>query len=85
MLASLQVLQQLKEKALVRAKITEDYVLQQIQDRAAAREGKEYKRSDEIRRDLATLGIALMDVGNSTIWRPCVPPSEKEEAPISST
>ena len=69
----LQVLQQLREKALKRANLTEDEVLQKIEERAAARMQKEYAKSDAIRKDLAVLGIALMDSPNGTTWRPTIP------------
>ncbi|KAK6122289.1 hypothetical protein DH2020_043909 [Rehmannia glutinosa] len=68
-----EVLQQLKEKALKRADLTEDEVLRSIEERMLARKNKEFSRSDQIRSDLAAKGIALMDVGKETVWRPCVP------------
>ncbi|XP_020213993.1 cysteine--tRNA ligase, chloroplastic/mitochondrial isoform X2 [Cajanus cajan] len=68
-----EVLQQLKEKALMRANLTEDEVLQKIEERAAARIQKEYAKSDAIRKDMAVLGITLMDSPNGTTWRPTIP------------
>ncbi|ESW08987.1 hypothetical protein PHAVU_009G091200 [Phaseolus vulgaris] len=68
-----EVLQQLKEKALKRANLTEEKVLQKIEERAAARIEKEYAKSDAIRKDLAILGITLMDSPNGTTWRPTIP------------
>ncbi|KHN07057.1 Cysteine--tRNA ligase [Glycine soja] len=68
-----EVLQQLKEKALKRANLTEDDVLQKIEERAAARIQKEYAKSDAIRKDLAVVGITLMDSPNGTTWRPAIP------------
>ncbi|CAK9159509.1 unnamed protein product [Ilex paraguariensis] len=68
-----EVLQQLKDKALKRAGLTEDDVLHFIEDRALARKNKDFSRGDQIRSDLAAKGIALMDVGKDTVWRPCVP------------
>lgn len=68
-----QVLQQLKDKALRRAELTEEDILRSIEERTLARKNKEFSRSDQIRSDLAAKGIALMDVGKDTIWRPCVP------------
>ncbi|KAI3744352.1 hypothetical protein L1987_57431 [Smallanthus sonchifolius] len=67
------VLKQLKEKALKRADLTEENILQRIEERALARKNKDFKLGDQIRSDLTSKGIALMDVGNDTIWRPCVP------------
>ncbi|KAF5940275.1 hypothetical protein HYC85_021442 [Camellia sinensis] len=66
-----EVLQQLKEKALKRAGLTEEDILQLIEERALARKNKNFSRGDEIRSELAAKGIALMDVGKETIWRPC--------------
>jgi cysteinyl-tRNA synthetase len=74
-----QVLQQLKEKALKRAKLTEDQVLKKIEERTAARRNKEYEKSDLIRKDLAAVGIALMDSGEGTTWRPTVPLALQEQ------
>ncbi|KAK9192492.1 hypothetical protein WN944_003184 [Citrus x changshan-huyou] len=68
-----QVLQQLKDKALKRAGLVEADVLFMIEKRTTARKNKDFSMSDQIRADLSTRGIALMDVGNETFWRPCVP------------
>ncbi|KAG7024444.1 Cysteine--tRNA ligase, chloroplastic/mitochondrial [Cucurbita argyrosperma subsp. argyrosperma] len=68
-----EALQQLKEKALTRAKMTNEQVVQKIEERNAARKNKEYEKSDTIRTDLAAVGIALMDGPNGTTWRPTVP------------
>jgi hypothetical protein len=73
-----QALQQLREKALRRASITEEHVLQKIEERTAARKAKQYEKSDEIRKELAAAGIALMDGPDRTSWRPSVPLSEDE-------
>lgn len=69
-----EVLQQLKDKALVRAGVTEDEIVHLIEERMLARKAKEFAKSDQIRADLVTKGISLMDVGKETVWRPCVPP-----------
>ncbi|XP_072966720.1 cysteine--tRNA ligase CPS1 homolog, chloroplastic/mitochondrial isoform X2 [Typha angustifolia] len=68
-----EVLQQLREKALTRAHLTESHVLQKIEERNLARQSKQYERSDEIRQELAAFGIALMDGPGGTSWRPTVP------------
>lgn len=75
----LQILQELKDKALKRAKLTEDQVMRKIEERNAARENKEYERSDTIRKDLAAVGIALMDSPDGTTWRPAVPLAIQEQ------
>uniref|UniRef100_A0A2N9FP88 cysteine--tRNA ligase n=1 Tax=Fagus sylvatica TaxID=28930 RepID=A0A2N9FP88_FAGSY len=69
----LEVLQQLKDKALKRAGLVESDVLHLIEERSLARKNKEFLKGDQIRADLTSKGIALMDVGKETIWRPCVP------------
>ncbi|KAL8052885.1 hypothetical protein ABFX02_05G034700 [Erythranthe guttata] len=74
-----EVLQQLKNKALKRGGLTEEYVLQSIEERMLARKNKEFSKSDEIRSDLAAKGIALMDVGKETVWRPCVPVQQEQQ------
>ncbi|XP_043699656.1 cysteine--tRNA ligase, chloroplastic/mitochondrial isoform X1 [Telopea speciosissima] len=78
------VLQQLKEKALKRAGLTEDQVLQKIVERTAARKNKEFEKSDAIRKDLAAVGIALMDSPNGTVWRPAVPLALQEHQQVIS-
>ncbi|KAH7849437.1 hypothetical protein Vadar_017862 [Vaccinium darrowii] len=67
-----EVLQQLKERALKRSGLTEQYILDQIKERTIMRNDQKFEASDQIRIDLAVQGIALMDVGNKVIWRPCV-------------
>lgn len=78
-----QALQQLRDKALRRASITEEFVVQKIEERAAARKAKQYEKSDEIRKELAAVGIALMDGPEGTTWRPSLPLSE--EAVVAKT
>lgn len=60
-------------------------MLQKIEERTAARKAKQFGRSDEIRDELAALGIALMDGPDGTAWRPSVPSSEQPVAAKSST
>uniref|UniRef100_A0A5B7BW11 cysteine--tRNA ligase n=1 Tax=Davidia involucrata TaxID=16924 RepID=A0A5B7BW11_DAVIN len=74
-----EVLQQLREKALKRAKLTEDQVLQKIEERTTARKNKEYEKSDAIRKHLAAVGVALMDSPEGTTWRPAVPLALQEQ------
>ncbi|MBA0870785.1 hypothetical protein Goshw_017177 [Gossypium schwendimanii] len=68
-----EALQQLREMALKRAKLTEDKILQKIEERSEARKNKDYEKSDAIRKDLAVVGIALMDSPDGTSWRPAIP------------
>lgn len=63
----------MREKALKRAGLTEDLVLEKIEQRTLARKNKDYKKSDGIRKELAAVGIALMDGPDGTSWRPSVP------------
>ncbi|XP_051146084.1 cysteine--tRNA ligase 2, cytoplasmic-like isoform X2 [Andrographis paniculata] len=78
-----EVLQQLKDRALKRAGLTEEDILHSIDERTLARKNKEFGKSDQIRADLATKGVALMDIGNDTIWRPCVPAQQEQpDAPM---
>lgn len=74
-----EVLMQLKEKALKRAELSEEDILNRIEERASARKNKDFLLGDQIRAELTSKGIALMDVGKDTIWRPCVPGGEEEK------
>jgi len=65
-----EVLRQLKDKALERAGLTGENVIDIINERALARKNKEYAKSDQLRADLLAKGIALMDEPSGTIWRP---------------
>ena len=78
----LQILQQLKEKALKRAKLTEDQVLQKVKERNSARKNKEYEKSDTIRKDLAAVGINLMDNPDGT---PAVPLAIQQQLQVASS
>ncbi|KAK4376442.1 hypothetical protein RND71_002738 [Anisodus tanguticus] len=75
-----EVLQQFKERALKRAELTEEDVLHAIEERTLARKNKEFAKSDQIRTDLVAKGIALMDIGTETVWRPCVRPEQEQRA-----
>lgn len=77
-------MQQLREKALKRARITEDQVLKKIEERTAARRNKEFEKSDAIRKDLAVVGIALMDSADGTTWRPAVPLALQEQQVVAT-
>ncbi|PPD76723.1 hypothetical protein GOBAR_DD26349 [Gossypium barbadense] len=62
-----EVLLQLKEKVLTRSGLVEDDVICLINEKV------------EMRAHLQAKGIALMDVGTKTIWRPCVPVQQESE------
>ncbi|CAI9102404.1 OLC1v1000667C1 [Oldenlandia corymbosa var. corymbosa] len=74
-----EVLEQLKDKALKRADLTEEDVLREIQERAKQRKMRNYEAGDEIRKKLAARGIGLGDEGDQTIWTPCVPTSMQQQ------
>ncbi|XP_073158248.1 LOW QUALITY PROTEIN: cysteine--tRNA ligase, chloroplastic/mitochondrial-like [Henckelia pumila] len=74
-----ETLQQLRNYALKRSKLTEDEVLQKMEERSKARKNKEYEKSDVIRKDLAAVGIALMDSPDGTSWRPTIPLALQEQ------
>ena len=74
------VLGQLKSKALIRSGFEDEYIEDQIKERALARKNKEFSRGDKIRSYLASKGIALMDAGTETICRPCVPVQQEQLA-----
>lgn len=51
-----------------------------------ARKNKEYEKSDAIRKDLAAVGITLMDSPDGTTWRPAVPlPLALQEQQVTAT
>ncbi|KAL2545214.1 Cysteinyl-tRNA synthetase [Forsythia ovata] len=79
-----EALQQLRDYALKRAKLTEDQVLQKIEERNSARKNKQYEESDAIRKDLADVGIALMDSPDGTTWRPAIPLALQEQQVAAS-
>ncbi|KAG7543013.1 Aminoacyl-tRNA synthetase class Ia anticodon-binding [Arabidopsis thaliana x Arabidopsis arenosa] len=67
-------LKEMKQKALARAKLGEEEVLQKIETRRVARMNNNFELSDGIRGSLALQGISLMDVpGRNTLWRLCLP------------
>ncbi|KAF6150093.1 hypothetical protein GIB67_002875 [Kingdonia uniflora] len=69
----LEILKSLKEKALKRANIKLEYVLQKIEERAEARKHRDYLKADEIRRNLSSKGIIFMEEREKTVWRPMRP------------
>lgn len=68
-----EVLKEMKEKTLTRAEMGEEDISREIEERITARKNKDFDKSDEIREKLTRKGIALMDIGKETVWRPCFP------------
>lgn len=66
------VLDEIRALALKRAGMSMNDLAARLQERASAREAKDYARSDQIRLELAAAGIGLMDGGDGTLWRPIV-------------
>jgi len=58
-----------KKEGLKKLNLTEDQVLQSIEERNLARKEKNWKRADEIRNDLLSKGIVLEDAPTGTIWK----------------
>ncbi|WCJ26358.1 Cysteine--tRNA ligase [Euphorbia peplus] len=70
-----EVLQQLKQKALKRAGVTEGELSGLIEERMVARKNNDREKSDQMRDHLERKGIYLMDEGDVTLWRPKPPKS----------
>ncbi|KAL1194347.1 Cysteine--tRNA ligase 2, cytoplasmic [Cardamine amara subsp. amara] len=68
-----ELLKEMKQKTLTRAGLGEEDIAQLIEERIMARKNKEFEKSDQIREKLTRQGIALMDIGKETVWRPCFP------------
>ncbi|XP_022881734.1 cysteine--tRNA ligase, chloroplastic/mitochondrial-like isoform X2 [Olea europaea var. sylvestris] len=79
-----EALQELRDYALKRARLTEDQVLQKIEERNKARKNKQYEESDAIRKYLSDVGIALMDSPEGTTWRPAIPLALQEQLVAAS-
>ena len=58
-----------KKEGLKKLNLTEDQVLQSIEERNLARKEKNWKRADEIRNDFLSKGIVLEDAPTGTIWK----------------
>uniref|UniRef100_A0A1J3FPG3 cysteine--tRNA ligase n=1 Tax=Noccaea caerulescens TaxID=107243 RepID=A0A1J3FPG3_NOCCA len=68
-----EILKEMKQRTLTRAELSEEAISQKIEERITARKNKEFEKSDQIRAELTVKGIALMDIGKETVWRPCFP------------
>ena len=56
--------------ALTRAEVTGEEVERLIDDRASARQAKDFGEADAVRARLAAKGILIMDTPRGTTWRP---------------
>jgi cysteinyl-tRNA synthetase len=54
---------------LRRLPIDEDHINRMIQERHEARRQRDWKRADEIRESLGSMGIVLEDGTDGTTWR----------------
>ncbi|GBG89557.1 hypothetical protein CBR_g49346 [Chara braunii] len=78
------VLEELRQKALQRAGLTGEELAARMRERADARLHKDWRRADEIRDELAAVGIMLMDGGDGTLWRPA-PVIDEIPKPVASS
>ncbi len=60
---------QQKKDGLNKLNLTEENILQSIEERKLARKEKNWKRADEIRNDLLAKGIVLEDTPTGTTWK----------------
>jgi cysteinyl-tRNA synthetase len=61
-------LEERKQRGLVQAQLTPEVIEQLIAERAAARKGRDFKRADAIRVQLAEQGVTLQDSPTGTTW-----------------
>jgi cysteinyl-tRNA synthetase len=62
-------LAQQRVEGLKKLNLTEEEILQFIEERNLARKEKNYKRADEIRNNLLSKGIVLEDTPSGTNWK----------------
>lgn len=51
-------------------KVEESWILEKIEERAAAKQAKDWAKADAIREELKSAGIAIMDSKEGTTWKP---------------
>ena len=66
--------QEVRQKRLKKMGRTEDDIEARLRDRAAARASKDFAAADAIRKELADLGVVVMDGAAGTTWRMQVAP-----------
>jgi cysteinyl-tRNA synthetase len=62
-------LAQQKKEGLKKLNLTDEEILRSIGERNLARKEKNYKKADEIRKDLLSKGIVLEDTPSGTTWK----------------
>jgi len=62
-------LSQRKEQGLKKLHLTEQVILQCVEERNLARKEKNWKKADEIRNDLLSKGVILEDAPSGTTWK----------------
>jgi cysteinyl-tRNA synthetase len=68
--------QEVRQKRLRKMGRSEDEIEARLRDRAAARANKDFPKADAIRKELADLGVVVMDGTAGTTWRMQVAPPE---------
>jgi len=58
-----------RRREMSQLRIDEDHINQMIRERHEARRQRDWKRADEIRESLASMGIAVEDGPNGTTWK----------------
>lgn len=79
LLPVVQMLEELRALALVRAGMSEVDLNARLEERLEARKAKDFARSDAIRDELAAVGILLMDGPEGQSWCPSAEGSLKGE------
>jgi cysteinyl-tRNA synthetase len=64
-----QYLSQRRKEGLKKLNLNEEEILRSLEERNLAREEKDYKKADQIRKDLLSRGIVLEDTSSGTIWK----------------
>lgn len=74
----LTVIEDMKAASLRKANLSPAELEDIIDKRTSARASKDFEKADEVRKELEARGIALMDQGNGTTWKPIWSSNEKD-------